>query len=161
MSSIIINNAWTIEIVGTLIGATAAFLLAYKFDINKRRKRYILQLNSVKTEIQINSISIKQIREGCEKGFTIDRLSISATESLILNPDFFRFASQGFVVKMHAYKKSVFIANQMIDFCFNNWKQWLSDPSLKETNLKALEEKFKSVEILSAKIDCLFSSPKA
>lgn len=145
----IFQNQWTIQIVGTALGAFLALVIAFFIDKKQRGDRYSLQLLATKDELDLNEASIVQIINGLIVGFTLDHLSDQNSSVLATNHDLYQFGKRNLIVWLNVYIKTVRIANDTIDFCFKHWSEglWEADANLKKINCKTLEEKTTAVQV--------------
>lgn len=153
-----------LQLLATFLGVLLAFYLSYLYENYKEKQVINNQIISLLTEIKINSVTIKQLKEGIESGFTLDRLQDDSTDSLLYNPKLYTIYKKhlDLIIKVIAYKKVVYIANRMIDFCHEYWKNgtWLTDLEKKKIHVATLEEKLNKVTEVANKIEKLISDKK-
>jgi len=148
--------SFLIQLLATFLGVFLAFIISYLYNRCNEKEIVNNQTISLLSEIKTNQNTINQLRSGIEKGFTLDKFDDSSVDSLIHNPKLFSIYSKhlNLVRLILTYKKVIFIANRMIDFCYECWKvrEWERNPELKKIHVENLEKKLKPVEEIGDRI---------
>ena len=151
-----LQQPWTIQIGGTLIGVFAGFLLGAAAQKWNRFRRFTNHKLAVRDESQMNELTIRQIIEGLEDKFTVDRLSSKSVAALLGQADVYEFdRSRHLIIRVFVYEKTVGVANSTIDFCSSQWRKGVphSDPALWERNKNSLREKLQHVRDAACKLE--------
>ncbi len=137
-----------VTLFATFLGVFLAQWLSDRSRENTRKEKFIHLCLGLLVEMELNKVSIKKLRERKIGEFTLDQLVSGATNALLSAQELYKFGDQQLITYAFAQNKQIYIANKMIDFCFENWKsgKWSQIPDLEAANMKTLEEKIGRVE---------------